>query len=307
MAEEEQRGAPGTARRDEALADDEISLFDLWAVLADRKWVVLGVFALVMVLSGVYAVSRPENVTLAAIVELGRVPGVADAELPPVLVPAGAVDELNSVLIPAVMAQADPALRPPSASIRSASARLVEITVEAPRAQLDAHLALLGDSAAALLEAHARWRGRITQPRADHLAALADHLASMESTIEELEDRRVAMAQARQRLAGDGSVEIALLSLNSESLLLQRLAGLRAERRELRERVADLRRQQALGSGGRLVVEPAVSGPGSGPGVSLILTLGVVLGGMLGIFAAFFREFVARASEHRREREAATH
>lgn len=307
MAEEEQRGAPGTARRDEALADDEISLFDLWAVLADRKWVVLGVFALVMALSGVYAVSRPENVTLGAVVELGHIPGIAAKELPPVLEPAGAVDELNNIIIPEVTAEGGEGLSRPSAAIRSADARLVEITVEVPRAEADAHLELLSDSAAAIVEAHARRRERITQPLAGHLATLTDNLASIEAAIEELEDRRMAMAQARQRLGDDGELAVALLSLNSESLLLQRLAGLRAERRELLERIVDLRRQEAMGTGARLVTAPAVTGSGSGPSAALILTLGAVLGGMLGIFAAFFREFVARANEHRRAREAATH
>ncbi|PWG62960.1 hypothetical protein DEM34_10200 [Spiribacter halobius] len=302
VTEDDQRGTPSTARREEMLADDEISLFDLWDVLMDRKWVVLGVFVLVVLASGLYALSRPDTVSLRAVVALGQVGRDEQTPLPDA---ATVVDELNRMLIPQRMREADGGLATPAASVSSAPARLVELTVEAPAAGLDAHRTLLADVADALLAHQQRQREALLAPARERRERLAEDAATMEETIAALRERMAGMREAQSAVGIGPAARIA--ALNAEALILQELSDLRRERREVLGELAELEQETAAVSPARLVTEPAVTARGSEPSAGLILALGVVLGGMLGIFAAFFWEFVARANEHRRERGTARH
>lgn len=89
------------------VADDEISLFDLWLVLVRRRWLMVAVFIVVVASGLAYALTRPTVYEYAATLAIGEVfkSGGEDQGmvLAPVQSPEGVVAEIRSVREPSAV------------------------------------------------------------------------------------------------------------------------------------------------------------------------------------------------------------
>lgn len=69
-----ERDSAATPKGGRPVSDDEISLYDLWAVLVQRRWVLLGVALAVSAAGLIYALSKPPAYRYTTVLEVGRFP-----------------------------------------------------------------------------------------------------------------------------------------------------------------------------------------------------------------------------------------
>jgi len=312
VAENEQRGGPPAHWREEMLADDEVSLFDLWGVLADRKWIVFGVFLAVTLLAGVYAVTRTPAYTVQMIIEIGEMPAL-DGGVQRIESPEAAAGRLNEVILPNVQASilgdGERLGAELEAEVISPEAGLLRVHAVINPADQERYFDALEAAAAELASEQSALLRRSEDSVSRQIEALRTAIETFDASLSEMEARRT---QLRRILDGsvsdDGGGESWQLPL-----ALQGTMGMLSSQDLLRERARlhrELNRLVAIEDAAertQILRDPQLEDEPQGTGPTLILALGVVLGGMLGIFAAFFREFVARANEHRRGRAGATH
>jgi len=314
VAENDQRGGPPAHWRDEILADDEISLFDLWGVLADRKWVIAGVFLAVTLLAGMYALMRAPSYTVQTIIEVGEMPAL-DGGVEMIESPEGAVSRLNEVILPnvhdAFLGDGDPSWPQLEAEVVSADAGLLRVYAAINPDDQEDYFKALEAAVAQLASEHSALLERSDEAVSRQIETLRTEIETVNTSLSEIEARRSELRRILDGSVGaqgEGGGERWQLPL-----ALQGTMGMLSSQDLLRERArlrGDLNRLLSIEDAAertRIVRDPRLGDEPQGTGPSLILALGIVLGGMLGIFAAFFREFVARANEHRRGRASATH
>jgi len=289
--------------------DNEISLFDIWAVLVRRRRSVALVFLLVFALTAGFALLQEPQNRLTAIIAVGQVPNLPDNPVAsldpsdavaPVEAPSAVAARLNEVLIPQVRDEgATNAAAGVSAQVANGRAGLIRLTAEVPASRTAATQALMTRIAdRAVADYRDQWQ---TQAR------------WVEGRIDELDRRETAInsrAPAGNRAAMDEALGLAgdERSAAGGAMLRDLLTSAMAYRSEayrwdLADELSGLRLANAQMVPPRLERSPAVSAEGVGAGAGLMIALGAVLGLMLGVFAAFIREFLVNARAYREQSE----
>jgi len=277
--------------------DDEISLYDLWDVLARRRMVILVMLVLTTAAGAAYAWMTPHVYEYRSGIEVGHIyrgEAVTGNRHRLIESPEATAARLHDVIIPAIRhEQSTPERRAPRVSVQVRSANdslLLTSTARADQREAVEHLH------AAIADALVQHQ----QPRYDRefnlvlrqvqvqAEALAEELAVEQVLAETLETRD-------QSLTSDSGI-VALADA-------QRLADLR---RSLSEKRSHLARIQTTMDGineasiiTHLSFLASRSEEPVGVGRSVILVLSIVLGAMSGVFMAFFWEFVSNARQRR--------
>ncbi|WP_027289877.1 Wzz/FepE/Etk N-terminal domain-containing protein [Rhodovibrio salinarum] len=146
------------------MADDEISLFDVWNVLVRRRWIVLTVFALALVTSVIVVVMRPTTYRLSQTIEIGDVEVGPVSDLNNLLgrlqEEERVANELENLYIPAVQGELTESNElqtnlDPSISAQAVdNTRLVRMNVEVSEPYVSAYEQLMSNATDRLIAAH---------------------------------------------------------------------------------------------------------------------------------------------------------
>ena len=272
------------------VADDEISLYDLWNVLVRRLPVMIGVGGVVVLAGLVYALMQPVEYQYRSGLDLPRVYDPEDG-LSVVVARQSVIATLEDIVIP------------------EQRQGLFGDEERGPRVNVVER----GGDHSLVLESGS------TPERAERVSRL--HEAIIESLAERLEgdyERRLSVSVGpyeNRRTMLDEQIDVLtseLASLNnrldgadgvSSLVVAQQLGDIRRELAELRSRRVDadsaVESIRGTSHGAEQTYLASESENPTGPGRTLIMALTVVLGGMLGLFSAFFWEFVSNARRYR--------
>lgn len=262
------------SRREPSYPDDEISLYDLWWTLARRKWVLVGIAAVVIAVGVIHALLREPEYTYTTTIELGRIAEPASDghfRMTTVESPSSVGSLITDSLIPMVrdeLRSAEDGHGPHgvSANVPEDETRFVHLRSEAPAdAAGDVEVVhqriideLASEQEEAFEAARTRLRDELESARDELEADLADirreaeqrereraaieaRLARLEGRAERL-DRRIADTEARlarardlmERASGESADEADAMAL----LLLQSNIG------RMHDRLYDLEEQR---------------------------------------------------------------
>jgi len=219
--------------------DDEISLFDLWAVLVRRRWLIAGVVLVVLAMGIGYAFLSARTYRYSATITLGKV--LENGDVQPVASAESTVAQIKQVYLPASIRQVvgDPqqAAFLPKISVSSPEGSdLVLLEEETTAGHADALkkvvtsvAKLVADDQSDVIDA-ARQRAQSAVTDAEQrLKYLEGRTKALQSDLDQLDRREQAFDQRRKDLHGElaslksqrdkvGSKggEAYLMSLNSE-------------------------------------------------------------------------------------------
>ena len=259
--------------------DDEISLIDLWRVLSRRKHWIAITFVVILALAAGWLSLKAPVYEASATLEIGTANG-STLENP---------GEIAARLENSQPEGVKPAEQPVFTEVES-KGRILNLTARAT--SQEAAEEFLSEQVAAIQERH---DGFLEEFRAEQ----HQRLGEVNHRLEELTAEQETFEQRLSQLGEDATTIGGLLTL--EQRLTNRLPQLEKEkarlRRTLSERVTTptsvLVSPEPRVAAGKEVEQPSPVEPKS----RLVLALAAVLGLMLGVFAAFFREFLARAAE----------
>ncbi|MDN5870639.1 MAG: Wzz/FepE/Etk N-terminal domain-containing protein [Nitrococcus sp.] len=294
----------------EAPADDEISLFDLWAVLVRRRWLMAAVFLIVFVLTFAYALLRPDLYTYSGSLAIGQI--IEGDGLVPIEPPEVVQGKLAQIYIPAVIREHTDSA-PTGARLNAAvndDIAMVTLTAEAPAEQGTRYITLIDAAAQQVIAAHQQRIASARETAEATVRQLEETLATYQGLIGDLREQR---AHAKRQVAelntllneSDNGQSAGLVTLMQNLItslreqvqsLGKQLVELLSARAPVMEKLTALRSQLPAMEPTRLVAQPAQSLRPSGPGSFVIIALGAILGAMLAVFAAFGFEFVTRAN-----------
>lgn len=275
---------------------DEISLVDLWLVLARRKWIIMGITVLCLALGAGYVLMKPVVYDYRTVIELAEVHGGPESEgLERISSREGSIDLLQSVIIPAQRE-----------SIFGEEGNGPSVEVE----KSDSDNSLLIKSTARpekadqVKELHQDIVKALDKEQAPDLKKRIDvTINPFKARAEMLQEQINTLQEELQRLSGRSR------DVNSTRKLVYvlRMANIRAELAEARvkltepESAVETIREKSRST--RTSFLAAASEDPVGAGKHLVISLSVVLGLMLGVFAAFFMEFLTHAKAAAQERK----
>ncbi|AGY92771.1 hypothetical protein SPICUR_09250 [Spiribacter curvatus] len=197
-------------------ADDEISLYDLWNLLVRQKYLILGVAAVVVALSLVYATTREPVYEYTSAIEIGRLPAGENDEGESRLVetPAQTRSRLNNTIVPTARAELAEELGDESGGVPDVSLAGEE----------ESSIVLLTSSGGLerggeISQLHSLVLNRLEQIQQRDIQALRNDLDRQQSSLEdELEltrDERVLRARRGQRERAIAAAEDQIESLQT--------------------------------------------------------------------------------------------
>jgi len=237
--------------------DDEISLFDLYAVLVRRRWAMAAVVVLVLLIGGWYALAKPTVYGYSASIDLGAIPTQGGTLLTPT---PEVLARVRGKYLPAARRMvgnradvAEPgeveATAQEAADGSVANSGVIGLRAQTTQANGEAVKAVMEQTAESLVKSQeascqgARSRLKVTiKQREQQIATLRTDIESSRAEVDRLTQRRKSLAdqqsamrqesqtlreQRRQRDA-DASGFL-LMSLNAD------IASLRSEMNRLRE------------------------------------------------------------------------
>ncbi|MFP4130319.1 MAG: hypothetical protein ACLFSJ_06215 [Halorhodospira sp.] len=315
-----------------AVADDEISLIDLWLVLVRRRRWLFGIALTVFALGSAYGLLQKPSQAHTTTLELGTFVQFREEALErePLISIHAMQSQLKRVAIPKLQRrfEAEHEASAPSVEIEhieDSQQLILESSVpEAQSSQVeDLHRSLKEwfiSQQEPLFEERRdqikRQLNQIKENRASELSGIGEDIEATRAELETVQARQQEAREERQELqekldSQEDSLSAERLSVQLEGYL-QGIRTANTQVRELRERLSDLRRErrevrQSLAEEQSLLedrldglqppraISLATPGETQGAKSGLIAALAAVLGGMLGIFGAFFREFLAHA------------
>ncbi|MEX1080975.1 MAG: Wzz/FepE/Etk N-terminal domain-containing protein [Halofilum sp. (in: g-proteobacteria)] len=312
--------------------DDEISLFDIWDALVRRRWLILGVFALVTLLAAGYALTRPDVYRYQTTIQIGQM--LLDTEdgtrREPISTSEATAAQLESNAIPDALRSvyditpeelATGGVSVPNIQVDAPTeGNIVQLTIEGPRANQTRYLEILRTAAGALVQneagvlqterirltnrrerlarEHERVQGELggIQQRIDRLAASDGENAAVTLRVDGLQQRAGSVHSRLldiERDRAQAADALAVLEDNAAVFSRELTPETISQQRQSAQRIA-------AATGGihptRIIAAPPeASLTQAGTNGTLILALGAVLGGMLGVFSAFIAEFVSAA------------
>ena len=284
------RGSPDHARYGQ---DDEISLYDLWDVLARRLPVLLVVAALTIAGGFTYALLQPVQYEYRTGIELARVyqgPGSGGFEL--VVSRAASQARLEDVIIPELRREYfGGGERGPRIQIRERGGD-DGLLLQSTGVPEDA------DRIAEFHEAVVSELGKEHQGRLERaITATTNRFASRAEVLrEQLDFLEQQLEQLSEQLnAAEGVTSLVVAQQMGD--IRREMSNVRVAHTDARSAVETIR-DTSHSTEASFLASQADSPAGTGR--PLIVALSVVLGGMLGLFAAFFAEFVGNARRYRR-------
>lgn len=266
--------------------EDEISLIDLWLVLARRKWLVLGIALLTLLLAGLYAWTRTPMYESRAVVAVGSMGEHGFLEQPDAVVQR-LTEEYH------VDDSSEEQITPPYVD---------EVQKEGGRDSSAVSITVQDTSAAGAQRYAKQVVGKLLTEHNDlfqqALKAQKMRLKSLNDQIAGFDAQMKSLSEHIEALKSRDPAQSAILAVEKGKLLEEKPA-LEEQRVELELAVSGLKAQPT-----KLIRSPSLPRGPSNIKTKLYLALGLVLGLMLGVFAAFFAEFLARAREEMHAREA---
>lgn len=262
-------------------ADDEISLIELWQILAKRKGLILACFILCLAGGAAFAFLKAPVYEASVKLRIGQVKG--DGAAPPVILENA--DELSSRILAQYgedIATGVKRERPfiTTASVQKGVTTTVQLTAEGDTPADAARL--LDDVAKSVQKAH-------TTMFEDNLKPIAERLKSLDEQRTALQQQYADLSQLAEKLKDRESVQASLLMIE-RSPITNSLDQQATERLRLSQQITPPATRPT-----ELIGEITAPAKPSKPKKALVLALAAVLGMMGGVMLAFVAEFVAKA------------
>ena len=261
--------------------DDEISLIELWQILARRKAFILACFILCLAGGAAFAFLKVSVYEASVKLRIGQVKG--DDAAPPVMLENA--DELSSRIL--VQYGEDVAAgikreRPfiTTASVQKGVTTTVQLTAEGDTPEDAARL--LEDVAKGVQKTH-------TTMFEDNLKPIAERLKSLNEQRTALQQQYADLTQLAEQLKERDNVQASLLMIE-RSPITDSLDKQATERLRLTQQMTPPATRPT-----ELIGEITAPAKPSKPKKALVLALAAVLGLMGGVMLAFIAEFVAKA------------
>ena len=261
--------------------DDEISLIELWQILARRKAFILACFILCLAGGAAFAFLKAPVYEASVKLRIGQVKG--DDAAPPVMLENA--DELSSRIL--VQYGEDVAAgikreRPfiTTASVQKGVTTTVQLTAEGDTPEDAARL--LEDVAKGVQKTH-------TTMFEDNLKPIAERLKSLNEQRTALQQQYADLTQLAEQLKERDNVQASLLMIE-RSPITDSLDKQATERLRLTQQMTPPATRPT-----ELIGEITAPAKPSKPKTALVLALAAVLGMMGGVMLAFVAEFVAKA------------
>ena len=259
--------------------DDEIDLIDLWLVLMRRKWTVVTVFVLTVLIAGVFATLTPTRFQASTIIEIGGGPGTR-LEDPRRLI----VRLVNTIPM-------------------SDEARITDAEVLGGKRDGVENIIVVRAKGASSAGVQKFLASVVSDIEADHTAEYAELLELQQDLIDQIEAEISSVTADIERLGQH--IEVLILSEPAQAAVLE------IERARMRDRLTTLlekraRSEAALDSFTKTQVLKSPALTNENPVKSRLkkhLVVGIVLGLAFGLFAAFVVEFFGKARARSREAE----
>ena len=261
--------------------DDEISLIELWQILARRKAFILACFILCLAGGAAFAFLKAPVYEASVKLRIGQVKG--DDAAPPVMLENA--DELSSRIL--VQYGEDVAAgikreRPfiTTASVQKGVTTTVQLTAEGDTPEDAARL--LEDVAKGVQKTH-------TTMFEDNLKPIAERLKSLDEQRTALQQQYADLTQLAEQLKERDNVQASLLMIE-RSPITNSLDQQATERLRLSQQITPPATRPT-----ELIGEITAPAKPSKPKKALVLALAAVLGMMGGVMLAFVAEFIAKA------------
>lgn len=249
------------ARQADYYADDEISLFDLWAVLVRRRYWLFGVAVLAIALGVVYVLTRTPVYSFTTVIEVGsRVNG---GEVTPVESPSNARTKLNAHYIPAAIAEwtetnPNGNWQPSVNADVPQNANVITLTSQGPERRAQAFREVMLDATTRLQRDHARVTQRIRsqiqleiEAAENRVAATEDRIESLQADVARLDERAelvdAEIAELQSLLEGAETRRSMATNELGDTADAMTLLMLTNEVRETQRRLSELREVRLLG------------------------------------------------------------
>jgi uncharacterized protein involved in exopolysaccharide biosynthesis len=261
--------------------DDEISLIELWQILARRKALILACFILCLAGGAAFAFLKAPVYEASVKLRIGQVKG--DGAAPPVILENA--DELSSRILAQYgedIATGVKRQRPfiTKASVQKGVTTTVQLTAEGDTPADAARL--LDDVAKSVQKAH-------TTMFEDNLKPIAERLKSLDEQRTALQQQYADLTQLAEQLKDRDNVQASLLMIE-RSPITNSLDQQATERLRLSQQITPPATRPT-----ELIGEITAPAKPSKPKKALVLALAAVLGMMGGVMLAFVAEFIAKA------------
>ncbi|MBC7162124.1 MAG: hypothetical protein H5U26_08460 [Immundisolibacter sp.] len=260
--------------------EDEISLLELWRILAKRKALIMVSFLLCLAGGAAFAFLTAPVYEASVKLRVGQVKGEEAA--PPVILESA--EELSSRILAEYgedVATGVKRERPfiAAASVQKGVTTTVQLTAEGDTAE-DA-VRLLGDVVRGVQKAHAAMFENNLKP-------IAERLKSLDQQRVELKQQYADLTQLAEKLEEHDNVQASLLMLERSSVI-DSLNQQATERLSLSQQMMPPATRPT-----ELIGEIAAPAKPSKPRKALVLALTAVLGMMGGVMLALVAEFVSK-------------
>ena len=291
------------ARREaEFRYDDEISLVELWLVLAKHRLVIVLSTLALGALGVAYALLTPAQYEYSTSLQIGSRLAGSDYRL--IEPPAAVVARINRGYLPVLHRELVPERERLEIEARTeGDGGLIVVSGEATEEDGELFLGILSRVSDKVIEEHERliddFRQQLVlqQQQANiRLEALQAEAEDVRKRLEQLDKLLQSMADRTRGVEGAGLLA-QLQSAEQAETLRQELADNAVSQREERALLAELASQLGTFRPTTTVAEPLQSVEQVGTSNRLIVALAVVLGLMLGVFAAFFMGFLQHVRE----------
>lgn len=223
--EQEHATANGTVGRrgkaESVRAADEISLYDLWNVLARRRLIIVGVLMLAIVAGGLYSMLKEPRYDYEAVIQLGDTPEDAGGPLSP----QWALSTLRAVYLPDAIER-----------FINESHRLPVPHIEAQLQEGERIIVLSGQAGKSIGELYTEVMFAASKALvANHQPRIAAHRRSLEGRLNQLQNQ-IGITEREEEQLGESLNKLSALesSLDRQLATLEvELAGLRAQRSQL--------------------------------------------------------------------------
>lgn len=253
--------------------DDEISLFDLWDILVRHRWLILSVWALIVLAAVGYLLIAQPVFESRAVLRMGRAGGEF------VTSPPALVLELKERFRVGEEGRKRPYLK----SVKQEGDDAVVLVAEAYSAAEAKNF--LQQNLQELLSQQERRYSAVRDLQEAALATVNAQIAALHEQVQKLSETAAE--------AGLDEAVRALVVLQRSTIQAD-LPALQEQRLRLQQNLSQLRSYP-----NQMVREPTLAERASSPRKALTLALALVLGGMLGVMAAFFAEFLQQAKYRR--------
>lgn len=289
----ENESSPRIPDHQRHVPDDEISLYDLWDILARRLPVLLAVAVLTIAGGFAYALMQPVQYEYRTGIELARVHTGGGSGTPELVVSSVASQaRLEDVIIPELRREYfGGEERGPRVQVRERGGDhglMLQSTAEPRYADRVAEFHQV--VVRTLSEEHEGHFQRAVNASTSRFEARAEVLG------EQLDFLERQLRELSEKLTTDDGV--------AGLIIAQQMGDIRREMSDVRVAYTDARTAvqtiRDTSQGTELSFLASQSDEPVGARRALIAALSIVLGGMLGLFIAFFVEFVANARRYRR-------